>query len=323
MSAANEASCILCGSNSGKTLFRATDRLYRTTEKTFDLVECSDCGLIRLSPRPTPAEAATYYPGNYWFDPAESTAGRLEELYRRWVLRDHVRFVARALQDVEAGVILDIGCGGGLFPGMLRERGYRAVGLDVSVQAAALAWKRHGVPAVAGELGRCPIAPETCAAVTMFHVLEHLDHPECYLREAHRLLRPGGRLIVQVPNAASWQFALLGAAWNGVDTPRHIHLFRATDLEKLLVKCGFVPLRKKYFSWRDNPAGLATSLAPSLDPMARRVLREGKERPEAAGARLAKDMLYFALVMASLPFAAAEAMVQAGSTIMIEAQKAA
>lgn len=310
-------SCMLCGSTAGKTLFRATDRLYRTTDKTFDLVECSGCGLIRLSQRPTPAEAATYYPGNYWFDPAQSTAGRLEELYRHWVLGDHVRFVTRALREGDAGLILDIGCGGGLFPGMLRERGYQALGLDLSPQAAALAWKQHGVPAVAGELGRSPIAANTCAAVTMFHVLEHLDQPECYLREAHRLLRPGGRLIVQVPNAASWQFALLGAAWNGVDTPRHIHLFRDSDLEKLLVKAGFTPLRKKYFSWRDNPAGLATSLAPSLDPMARRV-RGGVESP---GARLGKDLLYFALVLASVPFATAEAMVRAGSTIMIEAQK--
>jgi SAM-dependent methyltransferase len=320
MSPANEASCILCGSSGGKTLFRATDRLYRTTDKSFDLVECAGCGLIRLSPRPTLAEAAAYYPGNYWFDPAQSTAGRLEELYRRWVLRDHVRFVMRALQDLEAGgLILDIGCGGGLFPGMLREHGHRAMGLDLSPQATALAWKVHGVPAVAGELSRSPIAPNTCAAVTMFHVLEHLNHPECYLREAHRLLQPGGRLIVQVPNAASWQFALLGAAWNGVDTPRHIHLFRDSDLEKLLMKCGYTPLRRKYFSWRDNPAGLATSLAPSLDPMARRVRGAG----ESPGARLAKDLLYFTLVVASVPIAAADAMVQAGSTIMIEAQKAA
>jgi len=311
--------CILCGSTGGKVLFRATDRLYRTTQKTFELVECRGCGLIRLSPRPTPAEAAAYYPGNYWFDPAPSTAGRLEELYRRWVLSDHVRFVTRAVNEAEAGAVLDIGCGGGLFPGMLRERGYRALGLDLSPQAAALAWKRHGVPAVAGEISRSPIAPNSCAVVTMFHVLEHLDHPECYLREAHRILRPGGRLIVQVPNAASWQFALLGAAWNGVDTPRHIHLFRDSDLEKLLVKCGYVPVRKKYFSLRDNPAGLATSLAPSLDPMARRVRGEA----EGHGARLLKNLLYFALVLASVPFAAAEAMARAGSTIMIEARKAA
>ena len=275
--------CILCGSNAGTTLFRATDRLYRTTDKTFDLVACSGCGLIRLSPKPTPAESAQYYPGNYWFDPAESTAGRLEELYRRWVLRDHVRFVTRALQDVEAsGLILDIGCGGGLFPGMLRERGYRAVGLDISPDAAALAWKRHGVPAVAGEIGQSPIAPNTCAAVTMFHVLEHLDQPECYLREACRLLRPGGRLIVQVPNAACWQFALLGAAWNGVDTPRaHSSISATPDLEKLL---GRNPASRccarNIFPGATIPPVWPRSLAPSLDPMARRV-RGHNESPGA------------------------------------------
>jgi hypothetical protein len=58
-------------------------------------------------------------------------------------------------------------------------------------------------------------------------------------------------------------------------------------------------------------------LAPALDPMARR-LRARKESPKA---RLAFDLAYFALVLASLPFALAEAAFRAGSTIMIEAQK--
>jgi len=164
-----------------------------------------------------------------------------------------------------------------------------------------------------------PIAPGSCAAVTMFHVLEHVSRPQQYLAEVRRLLRPDGRLIVQVPNAASWQFALLGRAWNGVDAPRHLHLFRASDLERMLVAAGFQVLRKKYFSLRDNPAGLATSLARSLDPMARRVRRT----PESGAARLAKDLLYFALVVAAVPFTALEAAFHAGSTVMFEARKSA
>ena len=108
-----------------------------------------------------------------------------------------------------------------------------------------------------------------------------------------------------------------GAAWNGVDVPRHLYDFRPADLDRLLNSCGFEVLRRKYFSLRDNPAGLATSLAPGLDPMARRV-RQSREGP---GVRLAKDLLYGALSLAALPFTALEAACRAGSTIMIEARK--
>jgi len=151
----------------------------------------------------------------------------------------------------------------------------------------------------------------------MFHVLEHLYDPRTYLQASHELLRPGGRLIIQVPNAACWQFRLLGASWNGVDVPRHLYDFRPQDLDRMLESCGFEVLRRKYFSLRDNPAGLATSLAPRLDPMARRI-RKSKEGPTE---RLVKDLLYGALALAALPFTALEAACGAGSTIMIEARK--
>ena len=151
----------------------------------------------------------------------------------------------------------------------------------------------------------------------MFHVMEHLYDPRAYLAAARELLAPDGRLVVQVPNAASWQARLLGRAWNGADIPRHLTDFRGRDLEKMMEGAGFEVLRRKYFSLRDNPAGLASSLAPSLDPMARRVRRV----PESGGARLLKDLAYFALVVASLPFALVEAACGAGSTVMIEARK--
>jgi hypothetical protein len=147
--------------------------------------------------------------------------------------------------------------------------------------------------------------------------VEHLYDPATYLDIAHQLLKPDGRLIVQVPNAASWQFLLLGEKWTGVDVPRHLFDFRATDLEVLLDNCGFEAVRWKYFSLRDNPAGLATSLAPSLDPMARRI----RKIQESPATRLSKDLLYFALALASVPFSIFEAACRQGSTVMVEARK--
>jgi SAM-dependent methyltransferase len=310
--------CVLCGKREYESLFTSTDRLYRTTRERFLVVRCRRCGLMRLEPRPSPKRLRAYYPADYWFAPEASVAGRLEEAYRRLVLRDHVRFVRRAVEAAGVpGPVLDIGCGGGLFPGMMRERGFRVLGLDISPKAAAVAWRRHGVPAVCGLPAAAPLAEESCAAVTMFHVLEHLDDPRACLRAVRALLRPGGRLVVQTPDAACWQFRLLGAAWTGVDVPRHLVDFRASDLEALLAACGFEVVRRKHFSLRDNPAGLASSLAPGLDPMARRVRRV----PEGNRAKLAKDLLYLGLVAAALPFAALEAAFRAGSTVMIEARR--
>jgi SAM-dependent methyltransferase len=151
----------------------------------------------------------------------------------------------------------------------------------------------------------------------MFHVLEHLFDPAAYLDAAHDLLEPDGRLVIQVPNAGCWQFLLLGENWAGIDIPRHLLNFRVRDLEILLDGCGFEVVRTKHFSLRDNPAGLATSIAPGLDPMARRIRR----LEESSRLRLAKDLAYFALVLAALPFTVIEAACRAGSTVMLEARK--
>jgi len=151
----------------------------------------------------------------------------------------------------------------------------------------------------------------------MFHVLEHLYDPGSYLAGARELLSDQGRLIVQVPNAACWQFLVLGELWRGIEVPRHLINFRASDLDALLNECGFEVLRHKHFSLRDNPTSLATSVAPMLDPTSRKI-RHISETPRM---RLCKDLLYFGLVAASLPFTLLEAACHAGSTVMVEARK--
>lgn len=315
--------CPACGNREFRALFTSTDRLYRTTEETFQVVECRGCKLIRLNPMPKPVDLQRYYPSNYWFASDHGQTAQLEQWYRRFVLMDHVWFVERAMQESEqAGTVLDVGCGGGLFLQMLKERGNAGkaapfVGLDFSLDAAGVAWRQAGVATMCGSLTTAPLAPGSCAAVTMFHVLEHLYDPASYLESAHRLLAPDGRLIVQVPNAASWQFLMFGERWNGIDVPRHLINFRAEDLDQLLETCGFEVLRHKYFSLRDNPAGMATSMALSLDPMSRKL--RGTQETEQQ--RFWKNLAYLSLVVAAVPFTLLEAVCRAGSTVMVEARK--
>jgi SAM-dependent methyltransferase len=308
--------CPACGGGHWRSLFSGSDRLFGTTTKTFSVIECSGCRLLRMHPWPSVDELQKYYPDTYWFSPQQNTAGQLEERYRRLVLRDHVNFVAGSASARE-GAVLDVGCGGALFGRLLREKGYKVFGLDYSRQAAQVGWRQNGVPVVAGLFPHSPFPDNHFAAITMFHVLEHLYEPGSYIRAAWRLLKPGGRLIVQVPNASSWQFLLLGGHWNGIDVPRHLINFRASDVQALLELNGFEVIRKKYFSLRDNPAGLASSLAPRLDPMARRV----RAVAESHRIRLMKDLLYFGIVLAALPITLLEAACRAGSTVMMDARK--
>jgi SAM-dependent methyltransferase len=234
------------------------------------------------------------------------------------VLGDHVRFVEKAIASTKApGPVLDVGCGGGLFLRLLRERGHKVMGLDFSLDASRTAWSVNRVPAVCGMLSQAPLRPAAFSVITMFHVLEHLFDPVGYVEEVHKLLAADGRLVIQVPNAASWQFLLFGQNWNGIDVPRHLVNFKEKDLVGLVEACGFEVIRRKYFSLRDNPAGMATSISAALDPMSRRV----RKVPETPAMRLVKDGIYFGLTLLCLPFTLIEAACRAGSTIMIEARK--
>src|SRR5438270_12042960 len=100
--------CVVCGHSGWRVLFTATDRLYRSTRREFQIVTCRHCGLMRLDPQPPPGELALYYPADYWYAPDRTAAARLEERYRRLVLRDHVGFVIRALTGCQGrGPLLD------------------------------------------------------------------------------------------------------------------------------------------------------------------------------------------------------------------------
>ena len=95
--------------------------------------------------------------------------------------------------------------------------------------------------------------------VLIWHVLEHLQQPRETLEEVRRILRPGGRLVVAVPNLASRQAVWSGAAWFHLDLPRHLHHFPLAALRRLLDETGFEPISDHHFSVRQNPFGWVQS----------------------------------------------------------------
>jgi SAM-dependent methyltransferase len=266
-------------------------------------------------------ELAGFYPKAYWVGPTDrgdsGPLGRLIEAYRRFVLIDHVRFVGRVVAAQRAAGtfrrLLDIGCGDGSFLAALDVR--PAIGLDYSWEAAA-AVRARGYPGLRGNPLRAPFADGSFSVVTMFHFLEHVTPAADYLAAVRRLLTPGGRLVVQVPNVESWQCRLFGRHWHGYDAPRHLVDYGTHTLRATLEQNAFRVLRINQHCLRDNPTTFANSVAPRLFPPA--VTAHNQGRPGHPLANLA----YLALVLLAMPATSLEAALGRGAAVMVEAEPA-
>ncbi|NWG12709.1 MAG: class I SAM-dependent methyltransferase [Acidobacteria bacterium] len=275
---------------------------------------------------PDRSSIARFYPDSYWWSGKERSRprtarllGRLERIYREFVVSDHVRFLERCAKarGLQSASLLDIGCGIGTFIYLTSRRGYRVYGMDVSSTAVRLARDLYGLEARQGDIGSDAWAGHKFDFVSMFHVLEHLPDAAVAIEYASSLLKPEGSLIVQVPNVDSLQATLFGLRWYGLDVPRHLINFSPAGLNLLLERTGFRVTRAARFSLRDNPAALASSIAPFLDPIG----RKGRRKRGHLLLEAAAEFLYFILVAGSIPLAWAEGMVGRGATIWIEARR--
>lgn len=215
------------------------------------IVECADCTLASLAEFPAAGDREAAYQESYY---REGTGDRflgIFELLVRGFRRLRVRSIVRRSRS--PGSIMDVGCGRGLLPALFRNRNWHAVGTQLSRTAAEAACRRYGVDVLVGELPDLPLPDGIFDVVTFFHVLEHLDRPEAYLRKAWDLMVPGGLLVVEVPNFASPGFRILGTRNFCVDYPNHLVFFTQVSLGRLLSRCGFIVEEVSHFSLEYSP----------------------------------------------------------------------
>jgi SAM-dependent methyltransferase len=115
----------------------------------------------------------------------------------------------------------------------------------------------YGIRAYVGTLPHFDLEPESFDVITMWHSLEHVHEPAPLLREARRLLAPGGKIVIAVPNIDSLAFRWFGQDWFGLELPRHLTHFTPTSLLQMLQRCGFAtePIQfVRHSDWVRNSA---------------------------------------------------------------------
>ncbi len=315
-------SCPVCLNPATGPGLTGTDFLFETTSKIFTLHLCSCCQTLFLDPMPDTSEIAGFYPVEYWWKTGHAgILKRLESIYRRLALHDHIAFIMKAAADRTDPELLDVGCGSATLLGLLKRYGFRVRGLDFSSEAAAVAKIENGVEVTVGSLEDARFPDQSFDIVTLFHVMEHVTNPRQVLGEVARVLKPNGVVVLQVPNIESWQFQIFGARWYGLDIPRHVIDYSRTSMLKLLSDSRFTATRIRHFNLRDNAPAFVSSLFPSLDPVSRSVRHRKHNIRESAPAAWLRHFSYLLFVICAYPVALLESAFGRGATIMIEARK--
>jgi SAM-dependent methyltransferase len=239
-------------------LVSTPDRL-RGTADLFCVALCSACGCGWTLPPASDDELASFYPDSYGAYQLEvGFLGRVQRTGLR-VLLDYAlrRPPLRSISRLPPGKLLDIGCGRGDLAGAFVRHGWRVVGVDPSASACELA-RTRGVSALVGTLGTVALEDGSFDGVVMTHSLEHVTDPRTELARILRLLRPGGLLVISVPNFGSWQRYRYGPDWFPLELPRHRTHFTTGSLRLALEREGFeIPF---LFTGSDNGFALLATL---------------------------------------------------------------
>jgi len=308
-------SCNCCNNNNTKLLFSKKDKL-GLSDCDFRVVQCQNCGLIYINPRPSEDEIAKFYPDTYsWKETltAESKftkiIRRLEKIYRYHLLQYETSKLVKVTER-KTGRLLDVGCGAGDRLDIFRRLGFDVYGVEIS-QSAGYAKKHLGLNVKQGDLFKADYSDSFFDIITLHNVLEHTHNPQKVIGELNRILKKDGIVAIQVPNINCIQFKLFKKRWAAVDVPRDLYYFSIPLLKKILAKENLAIINIDHLNNWWHPPTLVITLFPDLDPQ--KVWAKEKEK----GSPVLKRLLWIFWTLFLTPFAMLESLIGRGAIITV------
>ena len=225
--------CNLCGSSDESVLFRTPERI----------VQCRQCGLIYTNPRLDLASLQKMYAKEYFVIDTQEY-GTSYKAYANYIGDEPVilRSMLRRMRKVEkyaprVGMLLDVGCATGFSLLAAQQRGWQASGVEFSDFCVDYARSR-GLDVFHGLLQALRDGDARYDAITMWDYLEHSADPLGDLKQCQRLLKPGGVVVLSVPNVDSWSYALFKQNWIGFKNNEHFYFFSRSSMGAMASQAG-------------------------------------------------------------------------------------
>lgn len=224
--------CPLCSGNHLKPVMSCIDHF--ASGEQFEVWECVDCGFTFTQDVPVEAEIGRYYETPEYISHSDTEKGLMNKIYhvvRRFMLQRKVRLIER-VSRLKSGRLLDIGTGTGYFPFTAQKSGWKVEAIEASEKARAFA-KEHFHLDVQRDEAFETLADKTFDVITMWHVMEHIEHLNELWEQLHRLLKEQGVLVIAVPNHNSYDAKKYDSWWAAYDVPRHLWHFDPLVMKKM------------------------------------------------------------------------------------------
>jgi len=209
------------------------------SQETFTIAQCASCGMQFTNPRPAAGHIGRYYESAAYVSHNSAAQGLVNRVYRVarfFTMRRKVALITE-LNGGRVGRLLDYGCGTGHFLAQAKSSGWQVTGLEPNPGARQDAATRVGQPILeTSELATLP--PASFDIVTLWHVLEHVHTLHETLTQLVAALKPGGRLLIAVPNPDSLDAQHYRQDWAAYDVPRHLYHFVPATMRRLLAGHG-------------------------------------------------------------------------------------